>query len=110
QISSIALLLPEVTEATAVVDATACVGGNAISFANSFQEVWAVEIDPDRFKLLRGNVKKAVGSAAASRGVRFFNSDFLDFLEAEKSEIGAKQPVVFLDPPWGGSDYKKQVG
>ena len=50
-----------------------------------------------------------MGSAATSRGVRFFNKDFLDFLEAEKREIGAKQPVVFLDPPWGGLDYKKQV-
>lgn len=40
QMSNIALLLPGVTASTTIVDGTACVGGNAISFVSAFDEVW----------------------------------------------------------------------
>ena len=40
QISDITLTLPGVWTSTVVVDGTACVGGNAISFASTFDEVW----------------------------------------------------------------------
>lgn len=40
QISSITLMLPGVSTSTVVIDGTACVGGNAISFASIFDEVW----------------------------------------------------------------------
>lgn len=70
----------------------------------------AVEINPARFELLKGNVKKSVArSAHKTKTVRFFNADFLDVLEAERGAIGAKRPVVFIDPPWGGEAYKKKV-
>ncbi|CAN0197835.1 unnamed protein product, partial [Hapterophycus canaliculatus] len=108
--SNITLLLPGVSVSTAVIDGTACVGGNAISFVSAFDEVWAVEIDPDRFDLLKGNVKKSIArSAHKEKTVRFFNADFLDVLESERYEIAAKRPVVFVDPPWGGEEYKKKV-
>ncbi|CAM9565206.1 unnamed protein product [Scytosiphon promiscuus] len=109
EMSNIALLLPGVSVATAVIDGTACVGGNAISFVSAFDEVWAVEIDPDRFDLLKGNVKKSIArSAHKQKTVRFFNADFLDVLENERDQIAAKRPVVFIDPPWGGEEYKKK--
>lgn len=38
--TAIALALPGVGASTLVVDGTACVGGNAMSFAASFEEVW----------------------------------------------------------------------
>lgn len=70
----------------------------------------AVEINPDRFELLKGNVKKSIAkSAHKTKTVRFFNENFLDVLEKEKGAIGAKRPVVFIDPPWGGEAYKKKV-
>lgn len=68
-----------------------------------------MEIDRNRFNLLKGNVKKAAGSSSTHGRVRFFNDDVLNVLESEKEGMGAKRPVVFLDPPWGGVDYKKQV-
>ena len=69
-----------------------------------------MEIDEERFALLKGNVKKAVGSTAGcGRRVLFFNEDFLSVLEAEKERIGDKRPVIFLDPPWGGVHYKQHV-
>lgn len=68
-----------------------------------------MEIDRDRFALLKGNVKKASGSSSTHGRVRFFNNDFLNVLESERKGMSAKRPVIFLDPPWGGVDYKKQV-
>lgn len=70
----------------------------------------AVEIDRDRFDLLKSNIKKsAAGSAATSGRVFFFNADFLIFLEEQMKRLREKRPVVFLDPPWGGVEYKNQV-
>ncbi|CAN0369408.1 unnamed protein product, partial [Ectocarpus fasciculatus] len=70
----------------------------------------AVEIDPDRFDLLKGNVKKAIArSAHKEKTVRFFNADFLRVLETERGGIAKKRPIVFIDPPWGGEEYKKKV-
>lgn len=65
-----------------------------------------MEIDRDRFELLRGNVKQCSTTSV----VRFFNDDFLRVLQREGGAMRAKRPLVFLDPPWGGVDYKKQVG
>ncbi|CBJ32895.1 conserved unknown protein [Ectocarpus siliculosus] len=111
EMTKIALLLPGVSASTAIVDGTACVGGNAISFVSAFDEVWAVEIDPDRFDLLKGNVKKAIArSAHKEKTVRFFNADFLRVLETERGGIAEKRPIVFIDPPWGGEEYKKKGG
>lgn len=69
----------------------------------------AVEIDRDRFELLVSNVENCLGGPGNPAGVRFLNGDFLNVLQQEKEKIGAKRPVIFLDPPWGGVDYKKQV-
>lgn len=71
----------------------------------------AVEIDRDRFDLLKGNVRKSAGTATSTPGrVLFFNANFLKLLETERQRLAVKRPVVFLDPPWGGVSYKKQVG
>ena len=42
-----------------VTDASACIGGNTISFARSFSHVHAVEISPTRARLLQHNVTAA---------------------------------------------------
>lgn len=69
----------------------------------------AVEIDQDRFELLRSNVRNTSKSCPSIRRVRYFNDDILRVLEQEREIIEARRPVFFLDPPWGGVDYKKQV-
>ena len=50
------LTLPGVSEASTVTDATACVGGNAISLARFFRVVNAVELDPVRLQMLQHNL------------------------------------------------------
>lgn len=59
--------------------------------------------------MLKGNVKRSAGASPTSGRVLFFNDDFLNVLDAERQRIGEERPVVFLDPPWGGVAYKKQV-
>ena len=46
---------------------------------------------------------QAAGASASS------TRNFLKVLETERETIGVKQPVVFLDPPWGRVHYKKHV-
>jgi hypothetical protein len=50
------LTLPGVSEVSTVTDATACVGGNAISLARFFRVVNAVELDPVRLQMLQHNL------------------------------------------------------
>lgn len=80
-----------------ITDATAGVGGDTISFAKIFKEVISIEIDKERYNYLSNNV-----SAYKFDNVILFNDDALKIIpQIEKHDI------VFIDPPWGGKDYKK---
>lgn len=80
-----------------MIDATACIGGNTISFAAQFQNVISVEISPERAKMLEFNVE----IAGFKERVTVIQGDFLDL------DLSLLQPDgVFLDPPWGGPEYK----
>lgn len=80
-----------------ITDGTACVGGNTYSFSKFFEQVHAVEVDPLRCSYLQKN---------------------LDVLEVTNTdvhlgsilEIGPvlQQDMLFLDPPWGGPNYKSK--
>ncbi len=78
-----------------VLDATACIGGNTISFAKKFDFVLAVEIDTTRSNFLKENI-----NSTGIKNVEVLNKDFLD-VSCEGYN------VLFIDPPWGGVDYKK---
>lgn len=83
---------------TAVItDGTACVGGNTYSFAKTFQRVNAVEIDPRRHLYLQQNM-----DVLGLRNVLCIRGDA--YYECRKQY----QDMIFLDPPWGGPDYKQQ--
>lgn len=79
-----------------VTDATACVGGNTLSFAKNFKKVNAIEIDPTRVAYLKNNI-----DVYKIQNVEVFEGDCLHFL----GKID-HQHVVFIDPPWGGPSYK----
>lgn len=80
-----------------ITDATACVGGNAISFARKFAHVNAVELTHSRCDMLRHNA----GILGVSEKISVYEGDYIDLHK------NLKQDVVFLDPPWGGPDYKR---
>jgi hypothetical protein len=78
-----------------ITDGTACAGGNTYSFAKSFRHVNAIEIDPKRYSYLLNNM-----SVLGASNVRCILGD------AYRQCRMQHQDVVFLDPPWGGPDYK----
>jgi len=81
-----------------ITDGTACVGGNAVSFARSFFKVNVVEINLERFTMLQNNC-----SVLGLRDkIKFVNDDYI------KIHQNLKQDIVFLDPPWGGKGYKME--
>lgn len=78
-----------------VTDATAGLGGNVFSFAEYFDSVFAIEKDPDRFMMLVNNV-----SVLKHVNVTCTMGDFRNVI------YNMFQDVIFMDPPWGGKDYK----
>jgi len=85
-----------------ITDGCACVGGNVLSFALSglFANVNAVELDRSRASMLEHNV--SVIRARAETPVNIFTGSYTELLHT------LSQDIVFLDPPWGGPEYKQQ--
>lgn len=77
-----------------ITDATACVGGDSIQFALSFQKVHSVELKHDNFIVLQNNIR-AYG---------------LDNVFLHKGDVTRifkwKTDVLYVDPPWGGPRYR----
>lgn len=80
-----------------ITDATAGVGGNTISFAHIFDHVNAIEIDKLRYYYLKNNLQ-----IYNLKNVDTYCGDCITVLPRIKN-----QQVVFVDPPWGGRNYKK---
>jgi len=78
-----------------ITDCTAGVGGNVISFANKFKQVNAIEISKDRFDMLENNI-----NIYNLNNIITFNTNALDII------FTLKQDIIFIDPPWGGREYK----
>lgn len=81
-----------------ILDGTACVGGDSISFGKNFGSVVSTEIDRDRFKMLVNNLKEYDLSNVVA-----LNDDCtkiykrLNFID-----------IMYFDPPWGGKSYKNE--
>lgn len=77
-----------------ILDATAGIGGNIISFAKYFNNVHGVEINKDRYDILENNVK-----IFGLNNVTLINDNCMNYLNSFYN-------IFFFDPPWGGRDYK----
>lgn len=82
-----------------IVDAMAGVGGNTISFAKNFYKVTSIEIDQQRYSYLHNNIL-----IYKLNNVEIHNDNCLNILNKIYN-----MDAVFLDPPWGGKDYKKFI-
>lgn len=87
--------LKMVSNQVIITDGTAGVGGNTLSFEKHFYKVNAVELDKVRFEYLVHNMK-----VYNSNATEFYNKDYTSIY------LQLTQDVVFLDPPWGGPQYK----
>lgn len=79
-----------------ITDATAGVGGNTISFGMNFGHVTSIEIDELRYNYLINNI-----NVYNLKNIISFNANSISLLKYIE-----EQDVVFIDPPWGGKEYK----
>ena len=78
-----------------IVDATAGIGGNSLFFCKYFNYVYCVDIYDNVINYLENNLKQYENKF-------IINENCLDILKIIKYD------VIFFDPPWGGSSYKRK--
>jgi predicted RNA methylase len=78
-----------------ITDGTACIGGDTLNFAMNFGHVHSIELKDDNFDVLTNNVN-----------VYGFNNVTLHHGDSTKL-FNWNTNVLYIDPPWGGKDYKK---
>ncbi|PWN29625.1 S-adenosyl-L-methionine-dependent methyltransferase [Jaminaea rosea] len=102
---AIAARIAERCRCNVVLDLFCGAGGNAIQFAMTCNKVIAIDVDPIKIEMARHN--------AAIYGVQdritFLVGDAVEFCRdwTEGREGLVDIDVVFLSPPWGGTDYQK---
>jgi len=85
---------------TSIIDYTAGVGGNILSFSKYFNNVYAVEIDKVRSEYLQNNI-----NIYNQKNVIVVNDSSINFNNLKMLDI--KPNAIFIDPPWGGICYRK---
>jgi predicted RNA methylase len=80
-----------------ITDATACIGGDTINFAIVFGHVHSIEVNDTNFKVLTNNVE-----TYGFTNVTMYHEDCVKLFNWNTN-------VLYVDPPWGGKDYKKHV-
>lgn len=78
-----------------ITDMTGCIGSDTIRFAQYFGKVNSIELSLDRYDMLVNNI------AAYPIKVNTYNDDSAQLIKT------LKQDIIYMDPPWGGADYKK---
>lgn len=76
-----------------IIDLTSGCGGNIISFGKYFNNVTGIELDLDRYLILKNNV------SLYNYNINVINDDCCKYLDKNYD-------IFFIDPPWGGPDYK----
>lgn len=79
-----------------ITDATACIGGSTYSFSKFFNKVNAIEIHDTRYEYLVKNIE-------------LLQCNNVNCIKGNAMEecLKLKQDIIFIDPPWGGPEYKK---
>jgi hypothetical protein len=78
-----------------ITDATACIGGDTLNFANHFGHVHSIEVKDDNFKALTNNVE-------------VYGFENITLHHADSTVLfNWNTHVLYIDPPWGGKDYRK---
>lgn len=76
-----------------ITDATAGIGGNSYYFLKDFKSVNLVEQDINNFNILKVNTNNQTNTFNCSY-------NWVKFM--------LKQDIVYIDPPWGGTEYKSK--
>ena len=78
-----------------ITDVTSCIGGDTLNFAIHFKHVHSIELKDDNFKALTNNV-----DVYKFNNVTLYHGDSIQIFNWNTN-------VLYIDPPWGGKDYKK---
>jgi len=78
-----------------ITDTCSCMGGDTINFSRNFRVVNGIEILLENFKLLEENCK-----IFNCLNVNLFCQDYLEIFDI------LKQDIIYIDPKWGGRDYR----
>ena len=80
-----------------ITDMTSCIGGNTYSFSKYFELVHAIEIDKLKYDYLSYNL-----TILDANNVKLHYGDSLSIVPT------LQQDILFIDPPWGGPNYKEK--
>jgi len=81
-------------ETKTITDSTACNGGDTINFALKFKTVKSIELQDTNFEILKHNVEQ-------------YGLTNVDLFHGDCTKIMTwKSDVLYIDPPWGGPNYK----
>jgi len=92
------IILKHFNNTKTIVDATAGIGCDTITFCKNFNHVISIEIDSTYFNFLKNNV-----NVYNFKNIELINDDCLMIIPTLKNI-----DVIFIDPPWGGKEYKKK--
>ncbi|KAH0572138.1 RNA cap guanine-N2 methyltransferase [Spironucleus salmonicida] len=86
-----------------VVDLTACSGVDSICMAMVFQNLISYEIDTPAFESLQNHFQ-----IAKMQGYNIGKYELKNESGAAEISISRQNTLYFLDPPWGGPDYRNK--
>jgi hypothetical protein len=81
-----------------IADLTGNVGGDTIRFGMNFKYVDSYELNPENFDALKNNVEVY----NLDKKVKLHMGDATKLFDK-------KVDILYMDPPWGGPDYKDKV-
>lgn len=85
-----------------IMDYTAGVGGNVLSFSNYFQSVIAVEINVERYHFLLNNI-----GVYNCNNITCINDNAVEYNKKNVNII--KPDIIFIDIPWGSLWNKSTI-
>jgi 16S rRNA G966 N2-methylase RsmD len=95
-ISSLISLHFESSKNLNILDGTAGLGGNTFSFSKYFNNVTSIELDKNRFEMLKKNVL-----IYELKNVKLINDSSINYIKNNND-----YDIFFFDPPWGGPEYR----
>ena len=89
-----------------ITDATACIGGNTISFSKFFSDVYSIELEDFNYKILEHNVKvfKDLYKPTPKGSITTFNGNYKDIIDSIENK-----DVIFFDPPCTKGVHIKKI-
>ena len=93
----ISSIIPDAPNSS-ILDGFCGCGGNVIYFSKYFKKVFANDLFESKINMTKNNAK----IYECPDNIQYFNKDYFELnLDNEKIDY------VFLSPPWGGPEYKK---